>query len=265
MRWRHSPRRNLPNKSSRSNSASTHDQRNLEPLAHLPYCFRYWPMISTRRRDSVSRRLTTSSLAGFSLAIDTCAPLRTRIPSAGSGKPPHLGAVGLGDPAARFQLSPWHVILLGPDQGEHVSLAAVFAHQGGSQAQATPGLDLGRHPKNGSGQQMHLVINDQAPVLLIEKLEVRELFLLVGAMRQDLIGGQCDGPISLLSPVYFFTCSSRSVLSRISRCHCLTAVILVVSTRVCAAERHGRNADYRLASSAGSTMTPLPPRTSPPA
>src|SRR5437868_7029367 len=80
--------------------------------------------------------------------------------------------------------------------------------------------------------------------------------------------GDADfGAIGFTSPEYSVTSLSlRSVLSRISRIHCLTAVMLVVRTSV----------DFCMSAMAamptmvlpaphGRTMTPLPPRASPPA
>src|SRR5262249_27258286 len=72
---------------------------------------------------------------------------------------------------------------------EHVFLAAVLADQGGGQAKAAAGLDLGRDAEDRRRQQVDFIIDNQAPIPLVEDLEVRELFLLVRPVRQDLIGG----------------------------------------------------------------------------
>ena len=87
-----------------------------------------------------------------------------------------LGAVGLGDPALRLQLAPGHVVLLRADQAEDVLLAAVLADQRRGQAEPAAGLDLGGDAEDRRGQQVDLVVDDQAPVALVEELEVRELF-----------------------------------------------------------------------------------------
>ena len=55
------------------------------------------------------------------------------------------------------------------------------------QAEPAAGLDLGRDAEHRRRQQVHLVVDDQAPVALVEQLEVRELFLLVGPVREDLV------------------------------------------------------------------------------
>ena len=87
------------------------------------------------------------------------------------------------------------------------------------------GLDLGGDAEDRRGQQVDLVVDDQAPVVLGEELEVRELAhlarLLVhrrrGPVGEHLVGRDGDGLISFLSPVYSPTSSAVSVvLSRIS-------------------------------------------------
>ncbi len=100
-----------------------------------------------------------------------------------------LGAGGLGDPAAPFQLAPGHVVFLRADEAKDVLLAAIFADEGGGQAQPTPRLNLRGYPEHRRRQQMHFVIDDQPPVALIEHFEVRELLFLVGPVRQNLVGG----------------------------------------------------------------------------
>ena len=60
--------------------------------------------------------------------------------------------------------------------------------------------------------------------------------------------------------------SSRSVLSRISRCHCSTAVVLVVRTSVFFLRAAiAAMPTIVLPAPQGRTITPEPPRTSPPA
>ena len=100
--------------------------------------------------------------------------------------------VGRGDPALRLQLAPGHVVLLRADQAEDVVLAAVLADQRGGQPEPAPGLDLGGHAEDRRRQQVDLVVDDQAPVALVEELEVRELLVLVGPVGQDLVGRDGD-------------------------------------------------------------------------
>ena len=75
------------------------------------------------------------------------------------------------------------------------------------------------------------------------------------------------GPMSFVSPVYSFTSSSVSVdLSMISRRHCFTAVMLVVITSVDFCSKHiAATPTIVLPLPHGRTITPDPPRTSPPA
>ena len=63
---------------------------------------------------------------------------------------------------------------LGADEGENVLFAAVFAHEGGGEAQATATLNTGGGGENGGGQEVDLVVDDQAPVFAIEEFEVEQ-------------------------------------------------------------------------------------------
>ena len=85
---------------------------------------------------------------------------------------PHLDAVGGRDPALALDVLPRGVVALGADQAEHVALAAVLADQGGGQADPAAGLEVGGHPEDRRRQQVHLVVDDQAPVAGVEQLEV---------------------------------------------------------------------------------------------
>jgi len=98
----------------------------------------------------------------------------------------------LGNPAARFQVAPGNVVLLWPDQAEDVALAAVFANERGREAEPPARLNLGSDAENGGRQQMHFVIYNQAPVTLVEDLEVREFVTLLRPPGQNLIRGQRD-------------------------------------------------------------------------
>ena len=86
---------------------------------------------------------------------------------------PHLDAVGRRDVALRLDVLPRRVVALRPDQREDVALAAVLAHQRRGQAEPAAGLQVGGEPEDRRGQQVHLVVDDQAPVAGVEQLEVR--------------------------------------------------------------------------------------------
>jgi hypothetical protein len=88
----------------------------------------------------------------------------------------HFVALRGGDPALLLQVFPRHVVLLRADQREHVGLAPVFAHERRRQAQPPPRLDLRRDAEDGRRQQVHLIVDDQAPVALVEQRKVRKLF-----------------------------------------------------------------------------------------
>ena len=105
---------------------------------------------------------------------------------------PHLDALGGRDPALLLDVAPRGVVALGADQGEDVALAAVLAHEGGGEAEAPSGLQVGRHAEHRSGQQVHLVVDDQPPVAGVEQLQVAVLAL--GLAGDHLVRGDRDGP-----------------------------------------------------------------------
>ena len=93
-----------------------------------------------------------------------------------------------------FQHLPRHIDLLGADQGEDVVLAAVLADQRGRQPQPPPGLKARRHLEDRGGQQVDLVVDDQAPVPLIEQGQVRELGVVPRPPGHDVVGRHGHGP-----------------------------------------------------------------------
>ncbi len=109
----------------------------------------------------------------------------------------HLDAFGGRDPALRLDVLPRRVVALGPDQGEHVALAAVLADQRGGQPEPPPRLQIGGHPEHRRGQQVDLVVDDQAPVAAVEQFQVAVLAL--GAAGDHLIRGDGDRPDLLAS------------------------------------------------------------------
>ena len=132
---------------------------------------------------------------------------------------PHLDAVGRGDPSLGLDVLPGGVVPLGPDEGEHVALAAVLAHQRRGQADAAAGLEVGGHPEDRRRQQVHLVVDDEAPVAGVEQLQVgvdalaahrehlvrrdgdRPDFLDRPGVLPDLVLGQARAPDQLVLPL----------------------------------------------------------------
>ena len=90
----------------------------------------------------------------------------------------------------RLDLLPRRIESLGTDATEHVALTAVLAHERGGEADAAPRLQISGELEYGGGKQMHLVIDDEAPVQSIQQREVRVLALPL--RRQDLVGGDRD-------------------------------------------------------------------------
>ena len=104
----------------------------------------------------------------------------------------HLDAVGGRDPPLRLDVLPRGVVALGPDEGEHVALAAVLAHERRGQAEAAARLQVGGHAEHGRGQQVDLVVDHQAPVAGVEQLQ-RPVHAL-GLARDHLVCGDGDWP-----------------------------------------------------------------------
>ena len=99
---------------------------------------------------------------------------RVRHPLGVGQRHPDLGALGRRDPALRLDVLPRRVVALRADQREHVALAAVLADQGGGQAEPAAGLQVGGEAEDRRRQQVHLVVDDQAPVAGAEQVEVGE-------------------------------------------------------------------------------------------
>src|SRR5665648_1083550 len=136
------------------------------------------PVLARRRRSQPVLVLALGCRVGQALGV-------------GQGEP-DLDALGRGDPPLGLDVLPWRVEPLGPDQGEHVVLAPVLAHQGRGQAQPPAGLQVGGHPEHGCRQQVHLVVDHQAPVARVEQLQVGVDALPAGG--QHLVGRDGDRP-----------------------------------------------------------------------
>ena len=162
------------------------DERRAQLLGDASSWSRYWPMTRTwsSRCLSTSWCMHRRAWPGSRRRCGTCwrpRPRRTPCAAPGQGHA-DLVALGRGDPALLLEDLPGHVVLLGPDQGEDVALAAVLAHQRGRQAQAAPGLDVGGDAEDRRRQQVDLVVDDQAPVLVVEQAQVGELADLAGLL-----------------------------------------------------------------------------------
>ena len=157
---------------------------------------RYWPMTSiwSPRWRSTSRS-TTRVLDG----VRRREPVALLRLGGGVGEPlgvgqrhPHLDAVGRCDVALRLDVLPRRVVALRADQREHVALAAVLAHQRRGEPEPAAGLQVGGHPEDRRRQQVHLVVDDEAPVARVEQLEVRVDALPAG--RHHLVRRDGDRP-----------------------------------------------------------------------
>ena len=111
---------------------------------------------------------------------------------------PDLDALGRGDPSLSLDIFPGSVITLWTDQAEDVTLTAVLPDQGGGEAESSSRLQIGGHPEHWRRQQVHFVIDDQAPVAAVEQFEVAVLTL--GSSSDHLIGGDRDGSDLLALP-----------------------------------------------------------------
>ena len=115
---------------------------------------------------------------------------RVRHPLGVGQRHPDLGALGRRDPALRLDVLPRRVVPLRPDQREHVALPAVLADQGRGQAEPAAGLQVGGEPEDRRGQQVHLVVDDQAPVAGAEQVQVGERAAAPGG--EHLVRGDGD-------------------------------------------------------------------------
>ena len=82
-------------------------------------------------------------------------------------------AIGWSDVALGLDLTPRCVVALRADQGEDIRLTAVLTNERGCESETTSTLNVRRESKNGSGQQVDLVVDDQPPITGVEDLEVR--------------------------------------------------------------------------------------------
>jgi hypothetical protein len=76
---------------------------------------------------------------------------------------------------------------------------AVLAHEGRGEAEALHRLDLGDDAEDGRGEEVHLVVDDEAPFLAPEEAEVGEVRVLVRPPGEDLVGRDRDGLHRLLA------------------------------------------------------------------
>ncbi len=131
----------------------------------------------------------------------------------------YLDALRRRDVALGLDVLPRGVVALRADQREDVALATVLADQRRGQADPSPRLQVGCHPEDRSGQQVHLVVDHQPPVAGLEQLQMRvDAFAtgrhhLVGRDRDrpdlldrarvlaDLVGGQGGTPHQLVLPL----------------------------------------------------------------
>ena len=100
-----------------------------------------------------------------------------------------LDAGRLRDEALPLEHLPRHVEALGPDQAEDLVLLAVLAHEGRRQAEAPARLQVGGDAEDGRREQVHLVVDDEAPVLAGEQAEVLEVVRLACAATSA--SGRC--------------------------------------------------------------------------
>ena len=105
---------------------------------------------------------------------------------------PDLHAIGGGNVALGFDVLPGSVVAFGADKAEDLALATVFTDQGGGQAESPPGLQVGSHAEDRGGQQVDFVIDDQSPVMAVDKFKMGVQPAAFGG--EHLVGGNGDGP-----------------------------------------------------------------------
>ena len=103
----------------------------------------------------------------------------------------HLVAGGGRDEALGLDLLPRRIEPLGTDEAEDVALAAVLADQGRGEPEPAARLQIGGELEDRRRQQVHLVIDDEAPV---QGVEQREMGVLALPLRgEDLVRRDRDG------------------------------------------------------------------------
>ena len=242
-------------------------------VARCCSCSRYWPITSTRslrvplraarrrRRPCVRCRRRAGSVHARRRTRNALRALRAE-------RHAHLDATRRRQEALPLEVLPRQLVALGSDQREHLVGAAVLAHQRRGEAEPPPRLDARGGAEHRCGQQVHLVVDDQAEAALVEQVEVRERVELALAMREDLVGRDGDRPdLLLLAGVLADLVGWSATSSRALRgTHCRTATVLVVSTSVLVCSRCiAARPTTVLPAPHGSTTTPQPPRSLPPA
>lgn len=151
-----------------------------------------WRLRNARAKEVLQRR--ELGRAGRRQAVPLAA-LHARVRQAGLPWDGHadLGADRGGDPSLAFQLLPGRVVLLRSDQREDVVFTAFLPDERRREAETASRLDLGGGAEDGGGEQVDLVVDDQAPVSAHEQAQVWEVVRATfRARRHDLVGGQRD-------------------------------------------------------------------------
>ena len=104
----------------------------------------------------------------------------------------NLHAGRLGYEPLLLEDAPGHIVLLGTDEAEDLVLFAILTHERCGKAQTTAALQVGDGAEDRRGQQVDLVVDDEAPVVLVEDMEVGEGVGLLLPVRQDLVGRDGD-------------------------------------------------------------------------
>ena len=159
-------------------------------------CLRYWPMTRTRSSGPSCRsrrRATRSSLAGSRWPGGTCrATRRRRSPSARPEARPIRTSWQRASAIQPFcsRTRQGTSYFLGPIRLKTSSSRPSSRTSVAVSPEPSPGLDLGRDPEDGRRQEVDLVVDDQAPVALVEQLEVGEVAVLLGPIGDDLVRRQ---------------------------------------------------------------------------
>ena len=103
----------------------------------------------------------------------------------------NLNTARRGDETLRLNVFPRCVEALGPDERKDVALFTVFTHECCGETESAACLKVGREFEHGRRKEVHLVVDDQTPIVGVEERQVCELALSTG--RQDVIGRDCDG------------------------------------------------------------------------
>ncbi|MPN03282.1 hypothetical protein SDC9_150509 [bioreactor metagenome] len=103
-------------------------------------------------------------------------------------------AVRLGNESLLLQFIPGNIESLGSHKAEDLVFPPVLTHQCGGESYPVDSLQFCSDLEDRGWKHMHLIIDDESPVALGQKIKMREWALLVRSVGEHLVGA--DGDLS---------------------------------------------------------------------